>query len=611
MWQHNRFLAVLGSLSLLQPCLATRDAVIHDESWHPEYVLIATAQNITTNCHSRHSVVFNGTSPGPALYMQEGKTTWIRVYNHIEDSNVTVHWHGLSQRTAPFSDGTPLVSQWPIAPGEFFDYEVHPEVGDAGTYFYHSHVGFQALTAHGVLIVDGANETRPYEYDDDIPILFSDFYQKEDHVLEAGLVANPFKWTGEPEAIIMNDQSGNASFTNASDDSCKPHVITVEPGKTYRMRFISGTALSFVMVGFEGHEDLTIIEADGQYTKPAKTDHIQLGSGQRFSALLKTKTQEQLDAEGKTTYWIRYESRDRPTNVTGYAVLEYKTVGCKKTKRELPQDLPSVSPVTLTRNVSEYTRWLEDTLEPLSPLDTFPTASEVTRTVYIRVNQHVIDGFYNGSINGILQWDANNLSWSETALAAQQFTPYLVSAYKTGSVPDYDAAIANGGWDPKTRAFPALVGETLDIVWLSNSGPTGGFDTHPMHAHGEHYWDLGSGNGTYDPEVNEKKFANYTPAKRDTTQLYRYATTGPAFHTSGWRAWRIRVTEDNVGAWMMHCHIAGHMILGMQTVWVFGNAADIVGEIPQPYVDGYLEYAGSAYGNDSYDPLVVPFYDSK
>lgn len=48
----------------------------------------------------------------------------------------------------------------------------------------------------------------------------------------------------------------------------------------------------------------------------------------------------------------------------------------------------------------------------------------------------------------------------------------------------------------------------------------------------------------------------------------------------------------------------------MQTVWVFGNAAQITHEIPQPYVAGYLEYGGSAYGNDSYDPLVLPFYDN-
>jgi L-ascorbate oxidase len=73
------------------------------------------------------------------------------------------HWHGLSQRSAIFSDGSPSASQWPIPPLHFFDYEVHPEKDDAGTYFYHSHVGFQMGTASGPLIVDDA-EDSPYHY---------------------------------------------------------------------------------------------------------------------------------------------------------------------------------------------------------------------------------------------------------------------------------------------------------------------------------------------------------------------------------------------------------------------------------------------------------------
>lgn len=82
-----------GLLTVVATCLTTgtaaRQAVVHDETWRPEYVLVATAQNITTNCRSRHSVVFNGTSPGPALYLKEGQTTWVRVYNHLEDKNLT------------------------------------------------------------------------------------------------------------------------------------------------------------------------------------------------------------------------------------------------------------------------------------------------------------------------------------------------------------------------------------------------------------------------------------------------------------------------------------------------------------------------------------------
>jgi len=260
------------------------------------------------------------------------------------------------------------------------------------------------VTAHGLLIVRSANSTKPpYQYDDDISIFFSDYYQRNDSDIEAGLLANPFKWAGEPLAIGLNDRTGNASFSNATDDSCKPYVINVEPGKTYRLRFVSATALSFVMVGIEGHSELTVIEADGHFTKPVATDHIQLGSGQRFSALLKTKTQEQLDAEGRTSYWIRYENRDRPTNVSGYALLQYSCPG----SGSFPADLPASSPVHLGQNRTEYNQWLEYTLESLDPADkdAFPKASEVTRTVHIRVNQVVVDGFYNGSVQGILQWE--------------------------------------------------------------------------------------------------------------------------------------------------------------------------------------------------------------
>lgn len=101
------------------------------------------------------------------------------------------------------------------------------------------------------------------------------------------------------------------------------------------------------------------------------------------------------------------------------------------------------------------------------------------------------------------------------------------------------------------------------------------------------------------------------------------------------------MTEEDVGAWMMHCHILQHMIMGyglefsslshffrfrmyfvliktrcdddrMQTVWVFGSADQILARYPStPYIDGYLTYGGDAYGNDSYDPLSQDRFGSR
>lgn len=59
---------------------------------------------------------------------------------------------------------------------------------------------------------------------------------------------------------------------------------------------------------------------------------------------------------------------------------------------------------------------------------------------------------------------------------------------------------------------------------------------------------------------------------------------------------------------MIHCHMLQHMIMGMQTVWVFGGAEEVMA-LPKVEVDGYLIYGGNAYGNSSHAPDVVHFSD--
>lgn len=240
----------------------------------------------------------------------------------------------------------------------------------------------------------------PYQYDGDIPLILGDYYAKDDETIVHGLLADPFKWSGEPNAVLVNGQSGNASFGDPRNASCAPHIIEVEPDKQYRIRVIGATAISFMKMVLEEHSELQVIEADGQYTKQAAINHIQVAPGQRFSYLLKTKCVEELTSLGRSDFWIRYESRDRPTSVTGYALLRYKFPQQNNT---LPQ-LPSVPPVTVPLETRNY---LEYSLESLNPKfsDAFPRLSEVTRTVTIQMNQKLVTGSYqNGTLNGIVEW---------------------------------------------------------------------------------------------------------------------------------------------------------------------------------------------------------------
>lgn len=553
----------------------------HGSDFVPDHVLRVTHESRTVACQTHTSVLVNGTSPGPTLRLPPGKTTWVRVCNDMEEFNTTMHWHGLSQRTAPFSDGSP-VSQWPIAPHRCFDYEIHPEHEDAGTYFYHSHVGFQAVSSAGALIVEDFGPP-PFQYDEERIICFQDYFNKSDEAIEQGLTANPFVWSGETSAVLINGV-GIAKGEKPGEGNCKLPVIDVEPGKTYRLRFIGGTALSLVAFGIEGHDKLDVIEADGHYTKPYTVDHMLLSPGQRFDVLFRTKTQQELG--GRTDYYIQFETKDRPSIYTGFGILRYSNAAPVLTAA------PTTPPITLSNATYEF---LEYALEPLVPND-FPKASEITRRIHITNSQLT---------QSTIVWQLDGLNWTDNNPA--NTPPYLVDIYKNGpaAMPNYTAALANNGWDPHTLTWPAKLGEVLEII-LENTGSkvsnNGGLDYHPFHLHGSHFYDCGSGNGTYDPAANEAKLQSYHPVQRDTTNLYRYRTVGVAGRQEGWRCWRLRVRD--AGCWMLHCHVLQHMLMGMNAVMIMGDYQDIV-KIPYVGAQGYLDYGGSAFGGDGNTSPVV------
>jgi manganese oxidase len=100
---------------------------------------------------------YNGSCPGPTIQIQQGDRVRIIVENKLPEST-SIHWHGLE---VPIEqDGTPWISQKPIAPGEKYTYEftVHQE----GTYFYHAHSAMQEMIGQmGLFIVHPEKPYRP------------------------------------------------------------------------------------------------------------------------------------------------------------------------------------------------------------------------------------------------------------------------------------------------------------------------------------------------------------------------------------------------------------------------------------------------------------------
>ncbi|KAB8337293.1 hypothetical protein FH972_021594 [Carpinus fangiana] len=624
--------------SVLVACLAVFISLahaarptIHDDSFQPNVVLRISSINVSIACTTRLSTVVNDTSPGPAVVIPAGQTTWIRVFNDQTDQNATVHWHGLTQSVAPFSDGTPLASQWPIPPGHFFDYELHPTVDEAGSYFYHSHVGFQTVSANGPLIVEEADKKPPIEYDEERYFVLNELYNKTDEAIVDGLIGAPFVWSGEPEALLVNGHS--TPVVNASNSLCAPEVFTVEPSKTYRFRMIGAMALTDITYAFANHTDrMNVVAVDGRYTQPVGVDHLQVDSGQRYDVLLTTYSESDLQDKfgGTREFWIQLETRYRPTVVTGYALLRYSipgytasdcstpacyTPGTSRTTlpSSIPSPIPNITALLPAAGDNTTNEWLEYAITPLdtSINSAFPTVDQVTRRVYLSNMQAQLP-------NKEVPFYVNNHSWSaeplnSTYASSPAGTPYLVQVYAHGAaaipqIPRGVTATLRGpnataplytGFDPQLRAYGARVGEVLEIILLNGAGYSGTYDVHPWHAHGGHYYDIGSGPGFYDAAANEAKLERlrrergFVPALRDSTVLYRWPADNKVNDTEGtvggWRGWRIRV--EDAGVWMIHCHTLQHMVMGMQTVWVMGDAAQVT-QASVADEDGFSVYGG-------------------
>lgn len=91
-------------------------------------------------------------------------------------------------------------------------------------------------------------------------MFLQDVFTKNDSTIEAGLIANPLVWSGETSMILVNGKGAGTANGTACNASLA--AIDVQPAKTYRLRLVGATALTFASLAIEGH-DMTVIEADG------------------------------------------------------------------------------------------------------------------------------------------------------------------------------------------------------------------------------------------------------------------------------------------------------------------------------------------------------------
>ncbi len=288
-----------------------------------EFVLTIGASLANFTGRTRPAVTVNGVLPAPTLRMREGDTVTLRVANALPagdaHANVTsIHWHGI---LLPANmDGVPGMSFDGIHPGESYLYRF--TLKQSGTYWYHSHSGFQEQSGlYGALIVD-PREPEPFDYQRDYVVLLSDWTDLSGDALfrrlkKMSMHDNVYQRTvGDFLRDAREDGLGTTlrdrkawgemrmTPSDLSDVNAQTYTYLMNgttalgnwtglfaAGEKIRLRFINGAAMTYFDVRIPGLK-LTVIAADGQRIHPTTVDEFRIAPAETYDVLVEPSGQD-------------------------------------------------------------------------------------------------------------------------------------------------------------------------------------------------------------------------------------------------------------------------------------------------------------------------------
>ncbi|KAJ7127291.1 Cu-oxidase-domain-containing protein [Mycena crocata] len=378
---------------------------------------------------SRSTIVVNGQYPGPPILVNKGDSLVVTVNNKLTDPTMrrstSLDLDGLFSTTPElWQEGSPFVTQCPIAPGASYTYTNGP-IEQAGNFWYHSQLSIQYIDGfRGPLIVYDPQDPQRHLYDvDDVNtiIQLGDWWH---NTTLSPTMLPQYVATG---IIPVSDSSTVNGVARYNGGPAVPWaVVNVVKGKRYRFRLINESARNIVTVNFEGHS-MTAIEADGEALTPHTTNAIDLLAGQRYSVVVTAN-------QPVANYWINapFVGGNPANNLNQNATLSRAILRYAGAPIADPTGPMEITPFPNSL--------VEGDLRPLVPQAAPP--SDVNMTLDLEV------------IAGKAIWNVNNVSYVAPK------TPTLVKVLEGAS----------------TEADFNVTENTDDD------------DAHPLHMHGQNFW---------------------------------------------------------------------------------------------------------------------------
>jgi CopA family copper-resistance protein len=262
----------------------------------------------------RLATVVNGDLPAPTLRWKEGSSVVLRVTNNLA-VDTSIHWHGIILPAD--MDGVPGLSFPGIRPGETFEYRF--PVLQSGTYWYHSHSGYQEQTGLiGALIIDPL-EPEPFICERDYVVVLSDWSDTAPDDIYATLKRESHYYNTRQRTLgdLMRDVRANGLGATLDDRAMWNRMrmndsdIADVTGSTYtflmngttpddnwtglfnkgervRLRIINAAAMTIFDVRIPGLQ-MKVVAADGQYVEPVSVDEFRIGVAETYDVIVEPR----------------------------------------------------------------------------------------------------------------------------------------------------------------------------------------------------------------------------------------------------------------------------------------------------------------------------------
>ncbi|PJB73673.1 MAG: hypothetical protein CO093_00220 [Alphaproteobacteria bacterium CG_4_9_14_3_um_filter_47_13] len=290
--------AALADDGLQNECRRTGERAVHCSLDVTETKVNIIGREVT-------ALTLGGSLPAPTINANVGDTLTIDIHNKLH-MPTSVHWHGVL--LPPEQDGVSFINTKEIKAHSTHRFSF--PVVHSGTYWYHSHTGFQEPRGMLGPIVFHP-EKEEVSADHDKVLVFSDWNDEDPHDTMRHLKEDPdyyarkkgsvasWKKTVENHGLegIKAKVKGSLEMMGAMDPSDvgydaflangeKTHRMSdVAPGETVKLRMINASAASYFNVEY-ACGPMTIVAKDGVDVVPVDVNRQRLVTAETFDVII-------------------------------------------------------------------------------------------------------------------------------------------------------------------------------------------------------------------------------------------------------------------------------------------------------------------------------------